>query len=510
VATRSKLARPARWQVGALSALALLPFLTLAAFEWPSQPDLDNPDYAQYEAHAIALLQGRPYTDTGYVFASRSWGFGPRAYPPGWPLVLAGSFALFGANDAVAKAVTLAFACALLLIAGAYVGRMANTPYVGIATTVLLGLSPRFVSASVSPLSDIPFAALVWLTILVADGRGRWGPGRAAAITLTAGLAVLFRPHGLILIGALAVWALITRRERGPWAAAPPAVLALGALVGRILVPQADLRAFPPLHELWENLTRRGIGDVVAVLESHLYPFPGDVANDVYHVVSLLVMCLGLVIIVRRRPRSLALWFAPLYAFGVAALAYLGVNPRYAIPLFPLFVWGLLEGVAALAGRLRSGWTSIAPLALALSLALVATANVALGERPPPLRERPAYVELVAELGRYDPGTTRIVSFRPRALALETGIPGLVSFNDPDIRVHLEVWCAHGITHVLLGNLGIRPAADAAIRRVVESRPEAFTLEFSNDEFELYRFDPGLACEPPADAPPSGPGQLRQ
>ena len=485
--------RRSRWRVAGLYAIALLPFLTLAALEWPSHPDLDGSDYAQYKAHALALLEGRPYTDTGYLYTELESRFSPQAYPPGWPASLAAAFVLFGRSDGVAKGLTLLFACALLLGAGAYLGRRTSHA-LGAATVLLLGLSPLMVTHSVAPLSDVPFAAAVWWTILLADRHGHWAAGRAMLVTVAAGVAVLLRPHGMILVGALGIWGIAVRRERGPWALAPAGALGLAIAIGRSHLPATAVRAFQPPREMAENLVTVRRVDVLAVFEGHLYPFHGDLPNDVYHVVSFLLMAVGIVAFARRYPRSSGLWFAAVYALGLAITSFGAIESRFAIPILPVTVFGLLYGVAVLASRWNARARTIAPVVLAGLLAVVTTFKAFTVERPPPLRSDPAYLDLLDVVGSRAGAGVRLVSFRPRYIALETGVPGMPTLRVEDIAAHFDAWCRGGITHVLLGDMELRPSGDRATRSAIASRPEAFSLEYFNDEFELYRFDPALGC----------------
>ncbi|MFN8583375.1 MAG: hypothetical protein U0163_20660 [Gemmatimonadaceae bacterium] len=45
--------------------------------EWSWPPPPDARDYAQYFLHARALLEGRPYAETGYIFHPAAWVVGP-------------------------------------------------------------------------------------------------------------------------------------------------------------------------------------------------------------------------------------------------------------------------------------------------------------------------------------------------------------------------------------------------------------------------------------------------
>ena len=53
-------------------------------------------DFAMYVHHAQNLVEGRSYTDTGYIFASVV--VGPKYYPPIFPILLAPIYRVSGLN----------------------------------------------------------------------------------------------------------------------------------------------------------------------------------------------------------------------------------------------------------------------------------------------------------------------------------------------------------------------------------------------------------------------------
>jgi hypothetical protein len=86
----------------------------------------------------------------------------------------------------------------------------------------------------------------------------------------------------------------------------------------------------------------------------------------------------------------------------------------------------------------------------------------------------------------------RVAFVRPQVLALETRIPSMTTFEAPPhvVAEELDRRC---ITHVVLGDVGLAPAADAAFRQLVRLQPDGFQLEYRNSTFEVHRFT-ALAC----------------
>ena len=482
------------WRTARL-ALALIPFALLAAREWGYQLDLNPADHIQYIEHARALLEGRPYTDTGYIFNETMRNFAPPAYPPGLPLALAAAFAVFGVSQAVAKAVTLLFGFGFIVLAGLYFNRERRG--LGVAVALTLGLSAKYTEMSVGVMSDVPFAFFVWLAILLADRREAWTLGTAALVTLSAGIAVLFRPHGLLLMPALAIWGVLRFRERGWLALTPAAALSLATVVGRWIVGPEALRGFPRAFVLWNTLTTPDFRYRLALLESHLYPFSSDLANDVFHVFSLGLMLIGLTAFTLRRWRSLAVIFALLYALALAAIP--GHTIRWSFPLYPLWIFGVYNGVRLLVDRLFPHRGVAIATVLAACLAIPVTVRGLTRDRLPPRHEMPEFVELMAFLEERaaGDGDMRIAAFRPRWIAVETGSRGmpLITIDDPELQI--REWCRYEITHVLLGGFDTGRRGTVASRRAIASNPEAFTSEFMNEEYEVMALDrSALGCPP--------------
>jgi hypothetical protein len=473
-----------RWPL----ALALLPFLLLIAREWTSQPDIQNGDFAQYLMHAEALADGRPYLDTGYIFSQRDRHFGPRAYPPGLPLVLAAVGLATGGSMLAAKGLMVFLSVGCLLVVGAYFWRHA-TPSLAIGTTVLVGLSPDFVGFSISPLSDVPFVGLVWLTILLADRTTSWSWARVIGVTGAAGAAILFRPHGLVLIPALLAWGVLNGRRLGWRPLIPGLALSFTALVGRLLVPDTAMRTWPPLRWLVGELLSPSPRYHLAVFENHLYPLPGNLPNDAYHVLSGALMLVGLIAFARVDPRRLWVVFAVIFALALASLR--AAEIRYAWPLYPLFTFGLLNGVRVLVGQVARVRPERVALGVASILALVAVGK-ALATAPKSQRlDDPRLIELFEHLQvQAEVSPVRVAFIRPRVLAWKTGIPAMPLSIVRDPQEHLADWCEQGITHVVLGDMGLGPNRAQRTQEAIESYTGYFALGYRNAEFEVYRVLP--------------------
>jgi len=243
---------------------------------------------------------------------------------------------------------------------------------------------------------------------------------------------------------------------------------------------------------LWHHLFSPDLRYHLAVFESHLYPFRGDLANDVFHVFTIVFMIGGLGAFVWRNPTRFAVVFGVVYCLALAAMP--GHNVRFAFPLYPLFVFGLLNGICLAVRWLVPERALLATAVFAVGLAVAVTSR-GLATQPAPRRmDDPEVVELVQYLAnRVKNGEkVRIAAFRPRYLASVTGAPGMVLVPRIGPERHLRLWCDRGITDVVLGGIGAGRRFDLA-RRAIALVPGAFSRVFVNADFQVWHMDPVLA-----------------
>jgi 4-amino-4-deoxy-L-arabinose transferase-like glycosyltransferase len=175
-------------------------------------------DFSQYIHHAENLANGAPYADSGYLYNPDNPSFGPRQYPPGFPLALAPIVRTFGLDLLPMKVeVVLFFLAALLLMYGLI--RDLMPPAAAAAAVLLVGLNPYFWDFKDQVLSDLPFlffflASLLCLTRAEEIERSR---RNRVAFSVLGGVAMYFayatRIVGVVLLPSLIVRDLILHRR---------------------------------------------------------------------------------------------------------------------------------------------------------------------------------------------------------------------------------------------------------------------------------------------------------
>ena len=395
-----------RWLPAA--ALAALALLYLALFR-PGLSVMGGGDFALYLAHAQALVQGRPYADTGFVFNPANAIMSPAAYPPGLPLLLAPVVAGFGLAAVPIKLLMLAALLAMLW--GLHrLAEPALGPRWSAVLVLAAGLSPAILMRRDAVGSDIVFAA--WCTLALLGARGR-----PALLGIGVAMALLTRSIGVVLAVALALDLLFRpgpmRRRLAPALLAGVAVAVVGTLWLRV-----DNATYAGYFDrlsaggLLHHLASAGQAYGFAVVELFGLSF-GRLAN-----MPVLLGLLGLVAWggwrqLRRGPDAVVL-FVLLY--GAALIAYpVHMEPtRYALPILPLLLMLALEPLRRL--------PPVAVLAGLAVLYLPFYRQHDARAQAPITADSPEFQALLAELRENPPGT-RLIARNPRLFGLYAGLP---------------------------------------------------------------------------------------
>jgi len=486
-------------RTAALALVGSIPFLILVAWHWRIGPLAIFGDWAQYMLHAEALRHGRPYADIGYIFTPRNPFIGPPVQPPGLPMFLVPLLAL--TNDARDAALYRVFTVGCVLVfltaVAAYLSRHGTRP-LAVATVLIVGLGVEAAYTTNTVLTDPGFVAFVWLMFCLVDQPGQWGWSRVVAVTLLGFAALSFRLAGLPLVPALALYAILHRRELGArpfvpvivWGAAglAAAARAPGALTFARLVPRDPSVLIGTVVEALKAYP-------FAALDLFLYPFPGNHANDVYHAVIALLTVLGAIVWLRGMWSRFSIIFAAAYVGMLLVLPF--QDRRYLLPIAPLALYAAAVGIAtaiAATARLTRRTISIGRAQTAtvgIVVVLVALTIVHEVAQPKPLAmmDVPGVRPLFARLhAARDTTPVRAVFINPRVLTWETGVPAMGFFvASPDTTLaELRV---RRITHVVVGDVDIDAMRARSIAEAVAARPAAFRRLYSEGPFTVYAFD---------------------
>lgn len=200
---------------------------------WLLVAQLDPFDGDQYDATFYHITATQLAAGMGYT---RLDGAPTAVWPPGYPALLAGVYALSGGSVLAGKLVN-AFYAALATLFTYGIGTRLFGPTPGLLAALLFAACPDDVFYSNFLLSEPLFAALfsglVWLFVVLQQRRPEPGPLAWLALGAAAGIATLTRGIALAwLVVPTAVWLAQSRALRPAW---PRAGLALLGLVCALL-----------------------------------------------------------------------------------------------------------------------------------------------------------------------------------------------------------------------------------------------------------------------------------
>lgn len=476
--------------------LFLIPFVVLAVRQWHWVPPSVDGDYAQYLLHAKAIVEGRAYADTGYIFHPDAWFIGPRAYPPGLPLTLAPIVALFGVHTPLLRVVMLV---SLALCAYFSWRRLAMDvePWqaaIGAGFAVFI-MEAR--DATIGPISDPGFAALMWATVLAVDTTKEWNWRRILLVTALGGATIAYRMAGVAVIGGYAVYVLMTWRTHKGFAALPLVFWAAG---GSVLAATS----FSPDDLLGLLVGWRGPTASLAMLQQQyltavpialLRPTPFTMVNRLYYGVGTLAMLLGLFVMERRVARSFLSVTAVVYVL-MLILSPVG-EERYLWPLYPIVACAFAVGVRRVLDWIPGLPAHVSRCRIALiALGLIAASALATEVvRPSPdvIVGTPNGEALFAWLRTTNASSpVRLTFFNPRLAALEGGVSAMGNVvRSP--RGHLKVFDEVGITHIVCLPDSKSDEFQLVTNELPKRFPDRFVLAFQNADFQVYRYIPATA-----------------
>ena len=183
--------------------IGLVALVLYGVFVTPTLGDVGG-DSAQYLALAESLVNGTGYRDVHLPAAPAH-----AHYPPGFPILLMPIAASFGPQAYLPAKALVAFAAALTLLLAASLLHKKHGTAISLLAIAVAGCNLGFVLQALRIQSEMPFAALVFGSLLAHErgtARSRW-----LAVTLAAA-AFSVRVLGVALIVALAFSEI--RRDR--------------------------------------------------------------------------------------------------------------------------------------------------------------------------------------------------------------------------------------------------------------------------------------------------------
>ncbi len=494
-------------------------------------PWINHADYADNAVVAHNLVRGNGFTVDYVAQFYRDWPtlrHPADTWPPLQPLLIALSFALFGVSVAAAKLPNLLIMVGLLVLLYR-VGASLWSPRVGLLAALILALNPALFDGVIYPLNDTAFTLLAFgCVVLLTESsvEDRREPLRGSATTqpltpyalrlttllgLLAGLLVLSKPSGALLLaggGAWAVW-------RGWRAGALRATLVGGTLAAAVALAvwlpwgvRNQLTFGVPFYSTeahdawilefrdWENIYtvyagRRELPHPRLLVGYGFDAVTGKIAQQFKEVWTdlqegailpwpmLPLALLGVWTARDRRQRALvATLAAASILYTLFILGYWHYERRYTLFLLP---WGALLGAAGLwwahdrlaeaRSRALAGLATLAILGL-----LLAPQWAALRDAWPADLRTPNSVIMAEWVRDNTPGGTVVMTRNPWEFSFHSERQSVMIPYD-DIATIETIAARYGATYLQLDNL----------KRRDTQRPDLAPLYVGPDEWRGFR-----------------------
>jgi hypothetical protein len=308
-------------------------------------------DFALYIQHAKNIVQHVPYSQTNYIFNPHIPDAGPRTFPPGYPLLLSIVYWHFGMNFTAMKAENIVLFILFLVVLFLLLRPELPGSYVN-ATIAIIGFNPYLWNFKDAVVSDIAFVLFAYIALFLIQRTYRSYSGKVPWMTVVGTAAMIYaayatRSVGLVFIPMLFLYELL-RYKRVPRIAISVTVL---FLVGWFL--QAKLLHNDSDYLLQVNLApksiiHRSLDCFIAIQRWFFWkPTLNQGIRTVIFVGLWGLAIFGYVTRVRREITSYEL-FPFLYSGVVTLFPALGAEPRYMLPVVPLFFLFVFSGVEAL------------------------------------------------------------------------------------------------------------------------------------------------------------------
>lgn len=445
-------------------------------------------DFALYIRQAINMVVGIPQTDNGYIYNAECPGLGPKTYPVGFPMFLAPVCAAFGNDMAAFIDLMAIFGIAFGLVVFLFFRR--STGAAG-AILFAVGISyhPAILEFKREVMSDIPFAILALLTVILID-RKRWW---LAVPVLT--LASVTRTIGATLFIALALltfwnWAKSERTAKGFLTTNRHLPVLIIGFVGHLLLnhvifitdAETGYRSifgrYPILDVIQGNVEFYS-----EFLRSFLFNEQG---NTIVGVVGLtLMLVLSTIGWLRRSNQQLGLaeiWL-PIYIIVLLIYPYRGAGLRFMLPLLPLLFYYAAHSFYDMQIRWR-----VPAMLLSLSPFLFnmnSTIQFTRSEKENVFGPQSYFSqEMFDFVDSETPVDAPFLFVKPRVLSLYTNRECMSNERHQQVESIKDQVDSVGIQYLLHAKNIWNPG----LVSLVESYPRSVRKVFENPEFVLYRY----------------------
>lgn len=444
-------------------------------------------DFAMYIHHAQNIVERHPYADTGYIYNAAIPVYGPRAYPPVFPLLLAPLYKLFGLNLMPMKVEQILFFVITLAAVFALWHRDLGTEY-ALALIAILGFSPVFWAAKDSVLSDLPFLLFFYSAAALVRGGPRDGKRWwlwAALVGTILYVALGTRTAGIALLPGLVLYDVLRYRRITRFTGVALAVCATFALMQNHFLKPIPAGYLEQVRLItWHTV----LLNIVAYSRALAGFWTASVRNAFSFAVLAIVALLTLagIFFPRRRGFTIVEAFLVPYLFVILLWPF-SAGIRIAFPFVPWIVFLALTGLREFTARIAPRYSTAATCGLLLLVSVpFIQAYVAMDFGP--IRQNtslPEFTQLCQAVRQQTSPDDVLIYYRARALSLYTARPAS-TYNFHGTQSELmqysqKIHAAYIITTTAFHDDG------GFLAGYVQQYSSDFDLIYRNPQFSLYR-----------------------
>ena len=446
-------------------------------------------DFAMYVHHAQNIVEHRPYTDTGYIPNPSVPVYGPKYYPPIFPLLLAPIYRVYRTNLIPMKLEQVLFLVLTLVVVYALWRRELGQHYI-LALVAILGFAPAFWTAKDEVLSDLPFLFFFYLTVFLVrnkneaeEGSSGTLRGRSVLIGLVICLAIGTRTVGIALLAGLVLYDLLRRRALTRSSVISISVCA-ALLIGQRYVLRVGTSGYP--YQAFTLLTITGnIAEYTRVLAAF---WVGSMRGAFAYAALASFVSLAFVGFWLKQKRGLTFLEAALVPYIVIILLWpFPAGVRIVFPLVPWVGYLALSGCKSVVEKIVSRYSPAVAGAFVLVIAVCYMQFYRKADFGPIHQTTglPEFNQLCQAVRDSTRPQDSIIYRRARALSLYTGRPASVA-NHLGSQAELWRWAAT-IHAKYLVTTNAFSDDEGFLIRLVESNAGSVDLVYENANFKLYR-----------------------
>jgi hypothetical protein len=484
------------WETGLFLVLLLIISLVYWATLYPDQNWGD--DFAQYIHQAINLSQGLDMMDTGYIYSRYTPSLGPRAYPPGFPLLLAPVYATFGLDMRAFQVQIILMQLLALVVIYLLYRREVSLP-TALILLLMMGLSPYVISFKREIRSDVPFMLVSLAFVLWVEHvyqQQRFDRRAVLVAALLAFACYLIRTIGFVMLGALLVSDLIRLRRPTSFTLLTIISTTILVVISRFLLGGGEESYFDQFAGYSPLMIVAGFVHYLIHSIRGFWAGSSLTLSDNFIVPILWLMAIPLIIYgfrQRARRSTLFMEFFFLFHLGII-LAWPSVQElRFLYPILPLFL--LYLGIGFEAGLARLAQRTSRQLAVTVAIIFAVGIIGIYGLRASkviaaeaPIADGP-YVPTATALFQFvtheTPAESVFIFYKPRALSLYAQrSASIFPYNQP-MPIALAYLEEIGANYLIIKK-DDKSQPNLTPSLLVKTCPDGFEAVFDNEAFMVY------------------------